>query len=315
MPLRMLTYSAQSSDTQVVTVNVVNSTLIIQPIAEGVTTIIVTAQDSEGLTAFQTIDITVVPVPNRAPVPVGLIDPITLVAGDSAKAMDISGYFSDPDGDMLIYSAVSTHTRVAKVNVSDITLTINPVTAGTATVMIIVQDAKGLTATRNLTVMVSPAPNRAPVVEQAIAPVTLTAGNRAKAMDISGYFSDPDNDELSYTAVSTDPDVATAEITRSTLSIRPVAQGTTTVMLTASDSQLNITQPVTLTVNTAPNRAPVTQGTIAPVTLTVEDSPITVDIAPYFSDPDNDELSYTAVSTNPGVVTAEITRSTLSIRP
>ena len=311
----VLTYSAQSSDTQVVTANVVNSTIMITPIAKGVTNIIVTAQDSEGLTAFQTIDITVLPAPNRAPVPVGLIDPITLVAGAGAKAMDISGYFSDPDGDMLIYSAVSTHTRVATVNVSDITLTINPVTAGTTTVMIIVQDTKGLTATRNLTVMVSPAPNRAPGVEQAIAPVTLTAGHRAKAMDISGYFSDPDNDPLIYTAVSTNPDVATAEMTRSTLSIRPVAQGTTTVMLTASDSQLNITQTVTVTVNSAPNRAPVTQGAIAPVTMTTGDSAVTVDVPPYFSDPDNDPLIYTAVSTNPGVATAEITRSTLSIRP
>ena len=311
----VLTYSAQSSDTGIVTVNVVNSTVIMTPIAEGVTNIIVTAQDSAGLTAFQTIDITVVPVPNRAPVPVGLINPITLVAGDSAKALDISGYFSDPDGDMLIYSAVSTHTRVATVSVSDITLTINPVTAGTATVMIIVQDAKGLTATRNLTVMVSPAPNRAPVVEQAIVPVTMTTGASPITLDVSTYFSDPDNDTLAYTTVSRDPGVVTAEMTHSTLSLRPVSAGTTTVMVLASDSQLNITQTITVTVNLAPNRAPVTQGTIAPVTLTAGDSAVTVDVSIYFSDPDNDPLSYTAVSTNPDVATAEMTRSTLSIRP
>ena len=310
-----LTYSAQSSDTQVVTVNVVNSTIMMSPIAEGVTNIVVTARDSEGLTAFQTIDITVVPVPNRAPVPIGLIDPITLVANDSATAIDISGYFSDPDNDLLIYSAVSTHTRVATVNVSDITLTITPVTAGTATVIIIVQDAKGLTATRNVTVMVNPAPNRAPAVEQAISPVTLVANEGATAIDISGYFSDPDNDPLTYTAVSTSPSIATAEMIQSTLSIRPIAEGTSSVMLTASDSQLNITQTVTVTVELAPNRAPVTVGRIAPVTLTAGEGATTIDISGYFSDPDNDLLAYTAVSTSPSIATAEMIQSTLSIRP
>ena len=207
------------------TVDVASSTIIITPVAEGGTTVIVTAQDSEGLTALQTIAITVASTPNRAPVPVGMIDPITLTAGDSPMTVGIADKFSDPDGDRLTYTAVSSDTAVATVTVSSATLAITPVNEGTTTVMIIVKDTHGLTATRNFTVMVNPAPNRAPVVARTVDPVTLTAGNSAAAIDIAGLFSDADGDTLSYSAVSANAAVVTVKMTNSTLTITPVAAG------------------------------------------------------------------------------------------
>ena len=311
----VLTYSAESSDTAVVTVSAANSTIIITPIGEGVTTIIVTARDSEGLAAFQTIDITVVPVPNRAPVPVGMLDPITLTAGDGSTTVGMADKFFDPDGDSLTYTAVSSNTAVATVSVSSATLTITPVAEGTATVMLIVKDTHGLTVTRNFTVMVNPAPNRAPVVARTVDPVTLTAGNNAAAIDIADKFSDPDGDTLTYTAVSANTAVVTVNMTNSTLGITPVATGSTMVILTASDRSLNTTQTFAVTVKPAINRAPIAVGTVNPVTLTAGDSSITMNMADKFSDPDGDALTYTAVSANTAVVTVNMTNSTLGITP
>ena len=311
----VLTYSAQSADTGVATVEVASSTIIITPVAEGGTTVIVTAQDSEGLTAFQTVAITVTSTPNRAPVPVGMIDPITLTVGDSSTTVGIADKFFDPDGDRLTYTAVSSNTAVATVSVSSATLIINPVAEGTATVMLIVKDTHGLTVTRNFTVMVNPAPNRAPVVVRTIDPITLTAGNSAAAIEIADLFSDPDGDRLTYTAVSANTRVVTANMTNSTLAITPVAEGSTTVMLTASDGSLNTTQTIAVTVNPAVNRAPIAVGTINPVTLTAGDSSTTMNMADKFSDPDGDALTYTAVSANAAVVTVKMTNSTLTITP
>ena len=311
----VLTYSVQSADTTVATVSVADSTIIITPVAEGTTTVIVTAQDSEGLTAFQTVAITVTSTPNRAPVPVGMIDPITLTVGDSSTTVGMADKFSDPDGNRLTYTAVSSNTGVATVSVASATLTITPVKEGTATVMLIVKDTHGLTATRNFTVMVNPAPNRAPVVVRTVNPITLTAGNSTAAIDIADQFSDPDGDALTYTAVSANTAVVTVSMTNSTLAISPVAPGSTTVMLTASDGSLNTTQTIAVTVKPAINRAPIPVGTVNPVTLTAGDSSATMNMADKFSDPDGDALTYTAVSANAAVVTVSMTNSTLGITP
>ena len=311
----VLTYSVQSADTGVATVSVANSTIIITPVAEGATTVIVTAQDSEGLTAFQTIAITVTSTPNSAPVPVGMINPITLTARDSSATVNIANKFADPDGNRLTYNAVSSDTGVATVAVASATLTITPVNEGTATVMLIVKDTHGLTATRNFTVMVNSAPNRAPVVLRTVDPVTLTAGNSAAAIDIADHFSDPDGDALTYTAASANTAVVTASITNSTLTITPVATGSTTVILTASDGSLNTIQTIAVTLNPALNRAPVAVGTLNSVTLTAGDSSTTMNMADKFSDPDGDPLTYNAVSANAAVVTASMTNSTLTITP
>ena len=311
----VLTYSAQSADTGVATVAVASSTIIITPVAEGGTTVVVTAQDSEGLTALQTVTITVTSTPNRAPVPVGVINPITLTAGASSTTVGMADKFFDPDGDTLTYTAVSSNTAVVTVTVSSATLTINPVAAGTATVMLIVKDTHGLTVTRNFTVMVNSAPNRAPVVARTVDPVTLTAGNTAAAIDIADLFSDPDGDPLTYAAISANTAVVTANMNNSTLTITPVAAGSTTVMLTASDGSLNTTQTVAVTVNPAINRAPIAVGTINPITLTAGDSGTTMNMADKFSDPDGDTLTYTAVSANVAVVTVTMTNSTLTITP
>ena len=311
-----LTYSAQSSNTGVVTASVTNSTITITPVAAGVTTIIVIVQDTGGLTITQNITITVNPAPNRAPVVVETINPLTLTAGTDATTIDMAAHFSDPDSDPLTYAAVSTDTRVATASVSSATLEITPVAQGTTTVMIMVQDTEGLTITRNVTVTVNPAPNRAPVIVEAIDPLTLTAGTDATTADMAAHFSDPDGDPLTYTAVSTDTRVATVSVSNATLSLTPLAAGTTTVMIMVRDTGgLTITRNFAVTVNPKPNAAPMAVGTINPFTFTVGEDAATVNLSSHFSDPDGDPLTYTAVSTNTRVATASVSNSTLAITP
>ena len=55
------------------------------------------------------------------------------------------------------------------------------------------------------------------------------------AVDTSRYFSDPDDDSLTYTASSSDPGKATVSVNGSTLTIAGVAEGSATITITASD--------------------------------------------------------------------------------
>ena len=312
----VLTYSAQSSNTGVVTVATVNSTVTITPVDAGVTTVIVIVQDTGGLTITQNITITVNPAPNRAPVAMETINPLTLTAGTSPTTIDLTTHFSDPDGDPLSYTAVSTDTRVATANISNSTLKLTPVAEGTTTVMIMVQDAEGLTITRNVTVTVNSAPNLAPVVVEAIAPLTLTAGTSATTIDMAAHFSDPNGDPLTYTAVSADTRVATVSVSNSTLTLTPLAEGTTTVLIMVRDTGgLTITRNFRVTVNPAPNTAPVAVRPVGPITLTVGEAVTTVNLSTHFSDPEGDPLSYTAVSTNTRVAMASVSNSTLTLTP
>ncbi len=68
-----------------------------------------------------------------------------------------------------------------------------------------------------------------------IAGQTLTVGRPAAAVDVSGNFSDPDNDTLTYTAESDDTGVATVEVSGSSVAVTPVAAGSSDITVPATD--------------------------------------------------------------------------------
>ena len=119
-------------------------------------------------------------------------------------------------------------------------------------------DPDGLTATQSAEVTVEAA-NQAPEAVEAIAARTMTAGETA-TVDVSPFFSDPDGDELTYAAESSNTDAATVSISGSGLTVTAVAPGTATVTVTASDPDgLSATQSAEVTVEAA-NRAPEAVG-------------------------------------------------------
>ena len=248
-----LTYTVGSSDTGVATVSVSGDSITITSVGEGTATITVTATDSDGLTVSQTFTVTVEPVPNSSPVVKTSIKPVTLTDG-SSTTVDVSDNFSDPDGDDLTYTAVSSDTGVVTVSVSGGSITITSVGEGTATITVTATDSNGLTVTETFTVTVEPVPNRSPVVKTSIKPVTLTDGS-STTVDVSDNFSDPDGDDLTYTAVSSDTGVATVSVSGGSITITSVGEGTATITVTATDSDgLTVTMDFDVTivqVNTA----------------------------------------------------------------
>ncbi len=93
------------------------------------------------------------PEGNRAPRPIGLIAPDTVVVGGSAR-IDVAAYFSDPDGDPLTYGVASSDTRVTVATVAGRTVTVAGVAAGNASVTVTATDPGGLTATQSFAVTV-----------------------------------------------------------------------------------------------------------------------------------------------------------------
>ena len=112
-----------------------------------------TIADPEGLTSTATVTMTVLPV-NDAPEAVGVIPDQSIEEGGAPVTVDVSPYFTDVDGDVLIYEAVSSDETAVTVTVAGATLTLAPVVTGTATVTVTAADVEGLTATQTFGVMV-----------------------------------------------------------------------------------------------------------------------------------------------------------------
>ena len=246
---------------------------------------------------------------NRAPVAAGVIPPLDLVEGESST-VDVSSFFSDPDGDDLTYSASSSDNAVLTVSVSGSNVTATAVAVGTVAVTITATDPGGLSASHVVTVTVLAA-NEAPVLTDTIPHQTLTEGDTL-VLDVAGNFSDPDGDELTFSAGSDDTGVATVSVDGSEVTIVGVGPGAAFVTVTATDpGGLSASQAFAATVEQA-NRAPVAVGTIPDVGL-LEGEESTAPVDEFFSDPDGDSLTYAAVSGDTMVVTASMSGSMITV--
>ena len=233
----------------------------------------------------------------------GAIPAVTLNTGETAAA---TACFNDPNGDMLGYVATSSNPAVATASISGTSITIRAVAPGNASVTITATDVGGLQGQQSFQVTV---PNRPPHPTGTIPSMTVTVG-KTGTLDASGFFSEPDGEALSYGAQSSDPAVATVSVAGSTVTVTAVAKGATMVTVTATDpGGLSATQTFQALV---PNRSPVPVGTIPDETVGAGSS-VNVNLTPYFEDPDGDPLSYTAMSSNTGVVAASVTGSTLTV--
>ena len=77
--------------------------------------------------------------------------------------------------------------------------------------------------------------NLAPVAEREFRLQRLRVGREARSVDASRHFRDPDGDDLEYAAASGSPDVVSATVTGSRVTIAPVGPGSATVAVTATD--------------------------------------------------------------------------------
>ena len=94
--------------------------------------------------------------------------------------------------------------------------------------------------------------NQAPQTAGTIADRSLTAGGSATTVDVSSYFSDPDNDNLTYSAVSNNRGVATVTASGSQVTITPSRQGSAEIIVRATDpGGSTATQRFTVTVQPA----------------------------------------------------------------
>ncbi len=155
---------------------------------------------------------------------------VEMAAGDSAT-VQVSGFFRDPDGDALTYSVSTSNAGVVTAAITGSTLTVRAVAKGRVTISVTAADPGGATAGQTFEVVV---PNQAPVVTDTVPPQRLTAGE-TRAWAGPEYFADPDGDDLTYTAGTTDASIVLALVSGDEFGIVAVTPGTATVTISATD--------------------------------------------------------------------------------
>ena len=243
--------------------------------------------------------------------PTGSLSDVTLTVAGGAQTINVLNSFSDPDGDTLyVGEAFSNYPEYVTVSVSGSKLTLTPVAkGGSSTIRVGVNDGK-LALVASFTATVN---NSAPWATGATHSILFPADSTHSTKVNYNYFSDPDGDTMTFTASSSDTSIVTVSVSGSTLNLTGVAEGSTTVSITASDGSLSATKSISVTVRPSENNAPT--GSLSNVTFSQGDSARTISLSNSITDPDGDTLTFTASSSNTGYVTVSVSVSTLTITP
>ena len=319
-----LNYGATSSNEGVATTSISGSAVVVEGVSEGTATVTVTATDPGGLSARQQFGVTVGRAPgNRAPEVVQGISDRTLAVGKSFGG-PAGPYFRDPDNDSLLYTATSSNPAAVTVTTAHLPLfppvfEVRAVTEGTAIITLTATDPEDLSVSLTFQVTAEILPNNPPVATQDLPDQTINVGQeRAVVRNLHDYFSDPDGDRLGFSASSSDTSVL--ETGWSIVSgwwINGRSAGTVTVTVTATDEVgASVSQDVTVTVVELPNEAPIVTGAISNQSMVVgeTDSLSVGDLHGYFSDPDDDPLTFRASSSARGTVSVWIQETSLYMR-
>ena len=298
----VLALVALSSNPGVAAASVAGTTVTITAVTPGNASVTVTATDPEGLKGQQVFQVT---VPNRPPLARGTMPDQTIIVGRNA-VVNLSTYFTEPDGQKLSYSASAADSSVAGTSVAASALTITAVGKGATNVTATATDSGGLTAQHAFRVTV---PNRAPETHGAIPDQTLDPGHLL-TVDVSLYFNDPDGDQLTYSTAASAPGVVTLTVSDHLLQVDATGRGNTGISVTARDSDgLTASQAFEVTIRSRP---PVSIRPVPDQTVNTGET-ITLDMSAYFDDPDGDPLIYDAVSADPGTVAVTASGATVSI--
>ena len=304
---RVSSYSATTSNDQVVLAKVPDDRTYVTLIGrgEGTATVTITASDTRGGSS-STLSFVVTVIGNKPPVVAVTPTNQEMVRGDT-HTLNLSTTFTDPDeDDTITYAATSSNADVATANVSGSTLSVEAVGVGRATIRITASDSEDESVSTQFSVMVDNIP---PKVVGMIADQTT---NRLEdvTVDISSVFADDDGDSLAYMVSVANSAVASATVSGTEIQIEPNGLGTTNITVTAMDA-FNGKAEVTFSL-TVENLAPEVAAAIPAVSLQIGGDAAERDLTDTFSD-DGDPLTLSFEVDDTSVASVSMADMTLTI--
>ncbi|TDG00117.1 Ig-like domain-containing protein [Paenibacillus piri] len=229
-----LFYTISNAPAGIVTTSMTSGQLTIMPQSRGTTVLTLTATDTSGASASASFGVTVA---NRAPVLLPPPIPLQTINHTHSAFVNLTGRFTDPDGDMLDYSAITdlggdlTVTPFATGNIT--AANISGLPRGTNLVTLKAADSFGGSVTDTFTVDVL---NNVPVPDE-LFPTPMVKKTYSTTVRATDLFIDEDSDSLTFSSyVSDDPNIVSVTLASGSLKLTGVNYGSATVTVAVSDN-------------------------------------------------------------------------------
>ena len=197
-------------------------------------------------------------------------------------SLDLAGFVKDPENQPLNYS-ISGQPAYLKLKGSKIQGT--PTTSGQSTIKVSANDGFNASVSKSFKfTVVNKAPTVKPIPDQN---VNL---NKNFNLDASKFFSDPEGQKLTYTLEGSATAYIKIDKNSGKLSGKMAKVGSFRAKVTASDGQHSVSDQFDIRVANPP---PVVKSAIPDKTTTAGTS-FTFNVAPHFSDPNGDKLTFKA---------------------
>ncbi|MGI9345364.1 MAG: putative Ig domain-containing protein [Gammaproteobacteria bacterium] len=279
-----------------------------------------TAEDSGGLTGEQAFDLEIT-FANVAPAVVANNDvsnsTYTIIVGASQE-VDISGVFSDADGDALTLTADQSDGTALPAwvvfDAAELTVTAEPTSSadiGDITVRLTASDGTlSISTTFDITVL---AANMQPTLVSALSDQQVDEDSVLSTTSVKVNFSDPEGISLNLSAALSDgnalPSFITFTASTGVFRFAPTLTSeadTYSIEVTASDGALSVSDTFDLTV-TAVDDTPIVAVVIADQSATEDATAETLDVSSNFSDEETSTLTLSAALANGNALPSFIT--------
>lgn len=235
-------------------------------------TIDVTASDGVASATDQFI-IHVSAAANQPPEQISALPSPTFSVGTPVN-LDLSGHFADPDGDALSFAAAGLPPALALSPAGRLTGTPPPGALANSPYSVSLTVSDGTEQIAATLVIAITAANRAPELVSPLPSPQYTEG-QAVSLDVSGHFSDPDGDPLTFSATGLPGGLAISAAGRMSGTLAPGAASGSPFAVTVSASDGSASASGTLTIGvTAANQPPSLPS--VPTLTTPEDTPLTI---------------------------------------
>ena len=177
--------------------------------------------------------------PNGSPVASVALESETLALGETLE-VTLRRAFQDPNGDVLVYTALSLDPSIVDATVSGSDLVLRALSAGVATVYVWATDPGGLRASQSLQVTVLQSRSSRPLPQaQVVGELEPLQGSDALRRALTSLIRPANGDPASvrWRASSTDESLATVRVVGTDLLVipEPGSEGTVEIVLAATD--------------------------------------------------------------------------------
>jgi Na+/melibiose symporter-like transporter len=272
--------------------------LTINPETAGLAKIIVSANDQKGHITEKDFFVKITkPIPEIPTVKTAISD-LTLEKGFGNKEIDLTPVFDGGAYGPVTYSVTIQNPEIAKGKIDGNNIKISEAGIGVTEVTVTAKDRLKNTVNNQFKLAVRTPGNSAPTVKNP-PEIVLNKDFKKKEINLAEIFSDKNGDTLDFTVKNSNTGVLNASIEGSKLVLTERKPGNTQITISANDKKggfCSISIPVI--VKTGENMAPILTKSLPSQTITSESKAISLRLSDFFSDPDNDNLTYTVSVVN-----------------